>query len=143
GPPPRALDSPAHAARGCVPPSPCPLPLGGGEGIATSPLLGLAALQVSRRFAYHSATTRTRRGGPHAGDRAQPLLRPGERPREDEGLLLRRARLLGHAATVVPLSRLLARRERQDPGAHGPGRDRQCRALLPRHPEGCGDGPRG
>ena len=62
--------------------------------------------------------------------------------RGDQGLLLRRARLRGHAPAVLPGPGLLARRERQDPGAHGARRHRQRRPLLPGHAEGRRHRPR-
>src|SRR5262249_42114394 len=77
-----------------------------------------------------------RPGGNHATDRAESLLRAGERPREDEEVLLRGARLRGDAPADLPLPRVLARGEWKDPGAHGPRRYRQRRPLLSRHAEG-------
>jgi hypothetical protein len=46
---------------------------------------------------------------------------------------LQRPRVRGDAASGLPVPRLLARRERQDPGAHGAPRHSELRAVLPRH----------
>src|SRR5439155_27237802 len=102
-------------------------------------------VQRSTRFAdlALSRNIGVTRGGFYAADGAQPLLHPGERTREDESFLLRRARLPGHAATDLPLPGLLARSERQDPGAHGAGWHRQRRHVLSRGAEGRRKGTRG
>src|SRR5450759_1146542 len=69
----------------------------------------------------------------HAGDRTQPLLRARERPRAVPALLLRGPRLRGNAAAELPVPGLLARGQRQDPGAYGPARHPKLGALLSRH----------
>src|SRR5262245_16255667 len=78
-------------------------------------------------------------GARHARHRAQPLSDPRERSRADQGFLLQGPRLRSDAASRFSVSRLLAGRQRQDPGAHGAGRGAELEALLPRQPEERGD----
>src|SRR5438552_8177153 len=59
----------------------------------------------------------------HAADGAEPLFRPRQRSRSHQEVLLRRARVRGDAAPELPVPGVLARDQRQDPGAHGAGRD--------------------
>src|SRR5262249_31199082 len=74
-------------------------------------------------------------GARHARHRAQPLSDPRQQPRAHQGFLLQGARIRSDAASGFSVPRLLARRQRQDPGPHGTGRRAELQALLPRQPE--------